>query len=95
MATQEQIEAARRAVEQLRDQHAGDVRKLIHLLESGAMKGEAADRLVKDCQAWEAACKSVFQRALALIESTPAQPPELQDPLGYRPPFLRPGGGGR
>lgn len=97
MATQEQIEAARRTIEHLRDQHANDVRKLIGLLESGAMKGKAADKLIKDCQAWEAAYKSVFQRALALIASTPVRP-EAEKPSTepYRPweppPFSLPEG---
>ncbi|MBF8193236.1 hypothetical protein ITP53_47725 [Nonomuraea sp. K274] len=61
MATQEQIEAARRTIERLQHEHADDVRKLIALLESGAMKGKAADKLIKDCQAWEAAYKRVFR----------------------------------
>ncbi|MER7500900.1 hypothetical protein [Nonomuraea pusilla] len=38
------------------------------------MKSKAADKLIKDCRAWEAAYKSVFHRALALIESAPARP---------------------
>jgi hypothetical protein len=100
MATQEEIEAARRTIEQLRDQHANDVRKLIGLLESGAMKGKSADKLIKDCQAWEAAYKGVFRRALALVESTPIRPetgksssepsthwpgqPQFRPPEGFR-----------
>ncbi|MFI7708618.1 hypothetical protein [Nonomuraea sp. NPDC049480] len=100
MATQEQIEAARRTIEQLRDQHANDVRKLIGLLESGAMKGEAADKLIKDCQAWEAAYKNVFRRALALVESTPARPePATTSTEPFTPwqppPFLPPDGARR
>ncbi|WP_219500150.1 hypothetical protein [Nonomuraea ceibae] len=75
MATQEQINAARRTIEQLRDQHANDVRKLIGLLESGAMKGRAADRLIEDCKAWEAAYKNVFNRALALVDGAAATEP--------------------
>ncbi|MGW4412449.1 hypothetical protein ACWEJ6_51235 [Nonomuraea sp. NPDC004702] len=55
MASQEQIDAVRRTIEQLRDQHSNDVRKLVSLLEGGARKGKAADKLLKDCQAWEAA----------------------------------------
>lgn len=90
MATQEQIEIARRTIEQLRDQHANDVRKLIGLLESGAMKGRAADKLIKDCHAWEAAYKSVFRRALSLIDSTPARP-EPEEPFKWPgPPYLPP-----
>jgi hypothetical protein len=80
MATQEQISAARRTIEQLRDQHANDLRKLIGLLRSGAMKGRAADKLVEDCQAWEAAYKGVFHRALALLESTPVTPGSAESP---------------
>ncbi|MET7459591.1 hypothetical protein [Nonomuraea sp. NPDC005501] len=71
MATQEQINTARRTIERLRDQHANDVRKLIGLLESGAMKGKAADKLIEDCQGWQAAYNSVFDRALALIDAIP------------------------
>lgn len=71
MATQEQINAARRTVERLRDQHANDVRKLISLLESGAMKGKAADKLIEDCRGWQVAYNNVFNRALALIDATP------------------------
>ena len=70
MATQEQINAARRTIEQLRDQHANDVRKLIGLLENGAMKGTAADKLIEDCKGWQAAYNNVFNRALALVDST-------------------------
>ncbi|MEU8251755.1 hypothetical protein [Nonomuraea sp. NPDC048916] len=70
MATQEQIKAARYAIERLRDQHANDVRKLIGLLESGAMKGKAADKLIEDCKGWQAAYNNVFNRALALVDST-------------------------
>ncbi|MER6946723.1 hypothetical protein ABT294_22085 [Nonomuraea sp. NPDC000554] len=74
MATQEQISAARRTIEQLRDQHANDVRKLVRLLESGAMKGKAADKLTEDCRGWEAAFNGFFNRALALVDSTPVRP---------------------
>jgi hypothetical protein len=88
MATQEQIDAARRTIEQLRDQHANDVRKLISLLENGAMKGKAADQLIKDCQAWEAAYKGVFHRALALVESTRPDPEQPTNPIGQWPPPL-------
>ncbi|WP_043628564.1 hypothetical protein [Nonomuraea candida] len=96
MATQEQINAARRMIEQLRDQHANDVRKLVGLLESGAMKGRAADRLIEDCKAWDLAYRSVFQRALALVDSTPAspEPAKPMDSLGQWPgrsPIFPPG----
>ncbi|MGW0805547.1 hypothetical protein [Nonomuraea sp. NPDC002799] len=95
MATQEQIDAARRTIEQLRDQHANDVRKLIGLLEGGAMKGTAADKLIKDCHGWEAAYKAIFRQALAQVEATPVQPeadnpfawpgqPHLPPPDGFR-----------
>ncbi|MGI5271217.1 hypothetical protein ACQEUU_18825 [Nonomuraea sp. CA-218870] len=95
MATQEQIAAARRTIEQLRDQHAGDVRKLIGLLEDGAMKGKAADELLKDCQAWEAAYRGVFNRALALVDSVRAEPDNPADPLGlWRPSLNLPGKAG-
>jgi hypothetical protein len=94
MATQEQINASRRVIEQLRDQHANDVRKLVSLLESGAMKGKAADKLIEDCRGWDAAFKSVFNRALALLDATTADPgdptkslPDLPRELGqFRPP---------
>lgn len=71
MATQEQVNTARLTIERLRDQHANDVRKLIHLLESGAMKGKAAEKLKEDCEGWQAAYNSVFNRALALLDSAP------------------------
>jgi hypothetical protein len=92
MATQEQINAARRTIEQVRDQHANDVRKLINLLESGAMKGKAADRLIQSCQDWEAAYKGVFHRALTAIEATLVQTEPFQWP---GPPYLPPPDGVR
>ncbi|MGW2147502.1 hypothetical protein ACWCOT_24590 [Nonomuraea bangladeshensis] len=88
MATQEQITAARHTIEQIRDQHAGDVRKLIGLLQDGAMKGKAADRLLEECQAWEAAYRGVFNRALALIDSARPDPANSADPAGPWPPSL-------
>ncbi|MEV0353255.1 hypothetical protein AB0H88_46520 [Nonomuraea sp. NPDC050680] len=98
MAAQEEINAARRMIEELRDQHAHDVLKLIRLLEDGAMKGKAADKLIKDCQAWEAAYKSVFHRALAVLDSAPVGPgsaqsaPELfRHALGQLPSSTDPG----
>ncbi|MFI7425239.1 hypothetical protein [Nonomuraea sp. NPDC049684] len=93
MASQEQIAAARRTIEQLRDQHANDVRKLVRLLEDGAMKGKAADKLLKDCQAWEAAYRGAFNRALALVESAHPDPAEPTTALGqgWTPPFNLPG----
>ncbi|MEU5861623.1 hypothetical protein ABZ815_10650 [Nonomuraea sp. NPDC047529] len=95
MASQEQIAAARRTIEQLRDQHANDVRKLVMLLEDGAMKGKAADKLLKDCQAWEAAYRGAFNRALALVESAHPDPAQPTDPLGLgTPPLNLPGRAG-
>ncbi|MCP2364196.1 hypothetical protein HD597_011216 [Nonomuraea thailandensis] len=88
MATQEQIAAARRTIEQVCDQHTNDVRKLISLLQDGAMKGKAADKLLEDCQAWEAAYRGVFNRALALVESARPDPAKPTDPLGLWPPPL-------
>ncbi|MGR6914172.1 hypothetical protein ACU635_07965 [[Actinomadura] parvosata] len=69
MATQEQINAARRQIEQLNDQHNGDIRGLIHLIDSGAMKGPAADKLLNDARAWDQAYKSIFTRALSLLDT--------------------------
>ncbi|MCK2213451.1 hypothetical protein MF672_006535 [Actinomadura sp. ATCC 31491] len=69
MATQEQISAARRHIEQLRDQHGGDVRGLIHLIDAGAIKGPAADRLLRDVQSWDQAFRAMFDRALSLLET--------------------------
>lgn len=69
MATQEQINAARRQIEQLRDQHSGDIRGLIHLIDSGAMKGPAADKLVRDAQGWDQAYKGMFGRALGMLDT--------------------------
>ncbi|MFI6176402.1 hypothetical protein ACIA8R_12795 [Nonomuraea sp. NPDC051191] len=92
MMPQEELAAARRTIEQVRDQHANDVRKLISLLEDGAMKGKAADKLLKDCQAWEAAYRGVFNRALALVDSAHPGPAKPTDPLGLRTPPLNPPG---
>lgn len=95
MATQQQIAAARRTIEQLRDQHANDVRKLVSLLEDGAMKGKAADKLLKDCQAWEAAYRGIFNRALALVESVHPDPAKPTDPWElWTPPLHLPGKAG-
>ncbi|MDF2708198.1 MAG: hypothetical protein K0R62_3850 [Nonomuraea muscovyensis] len=46
MATQEEIDAARRHTERLRDQHANDVLALVRLVDDGALKGEAGGRLI-------------------------------------------------
>lgn len=69
MATQEQIDAVRRQIERLRDQHGGDVRGVIHLINSGAMKGPAADALVSEAQGWDRALKGMFDRALAMLDT--------------------------
>ncbi|MEV0312060.1 hypothetical protein [Nonomuraea fuscirosea] len=69
MATQEQIDAARRQIERLRDQHDGDIRGLLHLLDAGAMKGPAADKLVREAQTWDQTYKGMFTRALGLLDT--------------------------
>ncbi|MFC4009916.1 hypothetical protein ACFOY2_21985 [Nonomuraea purpurea] len=69
MATQEQIDAARRQIEQLRDQHAGDLIALVRLVGDGALKGAAGDRLTTDLRAWDQGFKDVFTRALALLDN--------------------------
>ncbi|MFG1706709.1 hypothetical protein ACFLIM_26320 [Nonomuraea sp. M3C6] len=75
MATQEQIDAARRHIEQLRDQHASDVIALVRLVDDGALKGPAGDELGADLRAWDRAFKDLFTRALALVDSLqPSEP---------------------
>jgi hypothetical protein len=69
MATQEQIDAARRHIEQLRDHHANDVVALVRLVEEGAIKGQAGDRLAADLRAWDRGFKDLFTRALSLLDS--------------------------
>lgn len=69
MATQEQIDAVRRQIERLRDQHGGDIRGLIHLINSGAMKGPAADTLIREIQTWDQAFKGIFDRALGMLDT--------------------------
>ncbi|NUW40213.1 hypothetical protein [Nonomuraea rhodomycinica] len=69
MATQEEIDAARRQIERLRDQHANDVIALVRLVDDGALKGEAGDRLAADLRAWDQAFKDMFTRALSLLDS--------------------------
>ncbi|GAA3540341.1 hypothetical protein GCM10022419_020550 [Nonomuraea rosea] len=69
MATQEQIDAARRHIEELRDLHANDVTALIRMVEDGALKGQAGDRLTADLRAWDRGFKDLFARALSLLDS--------------------------
>ncbi|MBF8191193.1 hypothetical protein ITP53_36890 [Nonomuraea sp. K274] len=69
MATQEQIDAARRHIEQLRDQHANDVIALVRLVDDGALKGQAGDKLAADLRAWDKGFKDLFTRALSLLDS--------------------------
>ncbi|SEG27696.1 hypothetical protein SAMN05444920_102423 [Nonomuraea solani] len=68
MATQEQIDRARLHIEQLRDHHAGEVIALVRLIEGGALKGPAGDRLAADLLTWDRAFKDFFTRALALLD---------------------------
>ncbi|MEV0200111.1 hypothetical protein [Nonomuraea sp. NPDC050691] len=69
MATQEEIDAARRHIERLRDQHANDVIALVRLVDDGALKGEAGDTLAADLRAWDQGFKDMFTRALSLLDS--------------------------
>jgi hypothetical protein len=68
MAMQEQIDAARRQIEQLRDQHSGDVRGLIQVINAGAIKGPAADKLLRDVHGWDQAYRGMFNRALEMLD---------------------------
>ncbi|MEV6153732.1 hypothetical protein AB0L53_25645 [Nonomuraea sp. NPDC052129] len=76
MATQAQIDAARRQIEQLRDQHANDVIALARLVDDGALKGSAGDRLAADLRAWDKGFKDLFTRALSLLDSLKPSDPE-------------------
>ncbi|WP_219468509.1 hypothetical protein [Nonomuraea rhizosphaerae] len=76
MATQQQIDAARRRIEQLRDQHEGDVTTLIRIVESGALKGPAGDKLSADLRGWERAFNDLFVHALSLVDSVSAEDPK-------------------
>ncbi|MFI6791370.1 hypothetical protein ACIBG4_28980 [Nonomuraea sp. NPDC050383] len=69
MATQEEIDAARRHIERLRDEHANDVIALVRLVDDGALKGEAGDRLAADLRAWDRGFKDLFTRALSVLDS--------------------------
>ncbi|MBE1585471.1 hypothetical protein ACFPOI_47760 [Nonomuraea angiospora] len=75
MATQEEIDAARRNIERLRDEHVNDVIALARLVEDGALKGEAGDRLAADIRAWDRGFKDLFTRALSLLDSLPSSGP--------------------
>ncbi|MFC4113801.1 hypothetical protein [Nonomuraea zeae] len=69
MARQEQIDTARRHIEHLREQHANDVTALIRLVNAGALKSQAGDRLIVDLRAWDKGFKDLFIRALSLLDS--------------------------
>lgn len=75
MATQEEIDAARRHIERSRDQHANDLVALARLVDDGALQGEAGDRLTADLRAWDQAFKDLFIRALNLLDSLQPSPP--------------------
>ncbi|WP_214108321.1 hypothetical protein [Acrocarpospora catenulata] len=75
MATQGEIDAARQKIEQLIDQHGNDVRNLLKLIDSGAIKGKAANTLTRELEGFDAGLKNVFRRALALVDS--AQPDKV------------------
>lgn len=69
MATQVQIDAARRLIEQLRDHHVNDVIALVRLVDDGALKGTAGDQLAADLRMWDRGFKDRFARALSLLDS--------------------------
>jgi hypothetical protein len=69
MATQEEIDAARPQIERLRDQHANDVIALVRLVDGGALKGQAGDRLIADLRAWDKGFKDFLERALSVLDS--------------------------
>ncbi|MEV0383742.1 hypothetical protein [Nonomuraea sp. NPDC050643] len=69
MATQEEIDTVRQRIEQLRELHAGDVIALARLVDDGALKGQAGDRLTTDLRAWDRAFKDLFTRALASLDT--------------------------
>ncbi|MEV4468436.1 hypothetical protein ACFFR3_24910 [Nonomuraea salmonea] len=69
MATQEHINTARRQLEHLRDHHQDDVLALARLVEAGALKGPAGDRLAADLRSWDHAVKDLFTRALSLLDT--------------------------
>jgi hypothetical protein len=75
MATQEEIDAARRRIEQLRDQHANDVVALARLVDDGALKGQAGDELSANLRGWDKGFKDLFVKALSLLDSTPPSDP--------------------
>jgi hypothetical protein len=69
MATREQIDAARRLIEQLRDHHTNDVIALARLVDDGALKGAAGDLLATDLRAWDRGFRDRFTHALSLLDS--------------------------
>ncbi|MFG1975849.1 hypothetical protein ACGFJC_41520 [Nonomuraea fuscirosea] len=69
MATREQIDAARRQIEELRDYHVNDVTALIRLVDDGALKGASGDRLAAELRAWDRGFRDRFTRALSLLDS--------------------------
>ncbi|MEU5864145.1 MULTISPECIES: hypothetical protein [unclassified Nonomuraea] len=75
MATQQEITAARRHIERLRDEHANDLTALVHLVDGGALKGPAGDRLAADLRTWDRGYKDLFARALRLLDTLhPSEP---------------------
>ncbi|MFC5829323.1 hypothetical protein [Nonomuraea insulae] len=62
----------------MRDQHAGDVISLAHLVDAGALKGPAGDRLAADLRAWDRAFKDLFTRSLALLATLQPSDPGVQ-----------------
>ncbi|TYB68851.1 hypothetical protein FXF51_10100 [Nonomuraea sp. PA05] len=69
MATQEHIDEARRLIERLRDHHANEVVALARLVDAGALRGAAGDRLAADLRAWDQGLKDRFTRALSLLDA--------------------------
>ncbi|MEV4217563.1 hypothetical protein [Nonomuraea sp. NPDC049725] len=82
MATKEEIEAARRHIERLREEHANDLIALVRLVDGGALKGEAGDRLITDLRGWDRAFKDLFAKALALLDSVQPSDPTRGAPAG-------------
>ncbi|MDA0633079.1 hypothetical protein OUY22_06570 [Nonomuraea sp. MCN248] len=80
MATKEEIDAARRHIERLREEHANDLIALVRLVDDGALKGEAGDRLTADLRAWDRAFKDLFTRALSLLDSLQPSDPATGAP---------------
>ncbi|NRQ36663.1 hypothetical protein HII36_33235 [Nonomuraea sp. NN258] len=68
MATREQIDSARRRIEQLRDEHGDEVRALIRLIDYGAMKGPSADELRADLHGYDHFFQCVFACIITSLE---------------------------